>query len=105
LSSGIFDTGGASLAYARTWIYKKIYMSSLTGLGPAVQYQQFKNAENDLSRLAPAAKLNMALAIGLKPNDYRIGSNLILDSIYSRISGTDVYTSMLSFELFFNRQL
>jgi len=102
--AGIFDTLGASLAYAQMWVFKKYYVSTLTGLGPGVQFQKYELAQNNRERYSGALKLNFNLSLGQKRQTDALGVKFILDSIYSRVSDTDVYSSFVAAEFFYNRQ-
>lgn len=103
LSGGIFDTLGASFGYTRTWIYKETFLSILGTLGPGVQYQRFTDDFVDASKFAMAGKLNGKFAAGFKSKSYLFGTRLILDTLYARVRGTDVYSSMAGMEFYVNR--
>jgi len=104
LRSGDFYTLGASIAYAKTWLYKKAYLSVLAGAGPALQKQSY--IENNLQKESTtyAGKANFNFSIGIKPEDYIIGSSLMLDSIYSKVANNDTYSALASIEFFLNRR-
>lgn len=103
LASGKFNTAGASFAYVRSWTKENYYISGLGGLGPALQHQRYTRGDQSRSRIRPAAKANFNLSIGKKKNDHSYGANFIVDSIYTRIAGLDVYTSFVAAEAFYNR--
>lgn len=104
LATGRFDTLGSSLAYAQTWTYQKYYLSILGGLGPGLQSQHYHDGTEQQDKLSLAAKLNFNGSIGLKPNDYMMGVNFQLDSIYSQIADMEVYSSFVSVGCFFNKK-
>jgi hypothetical protein len=105
LKSGEFDTLGSSIAYARTWTRNDTYFSLLGGAGPALQKQTYSDNGNQKERMTLAGKMNLNLSAGLKPKKYMIGSSLILDSIYSQISNKEVYSTLVSVELFISKRL
>lgn len=104
LRAGEFNTLGGSVAYAKTWTYKKTYLSLLGGAGPALQKQSYIEKGVDQDRLTLAGKLNLNMSIGMKPKDYMLGTTFILDTIYSQISNKEVYSTLASIEIFYSRK-
>ena len=103
-SKGTFETAGSSLAHARSWNMNRYYLSTLAGLGPALQFQRYLRDDIENNKWTLAAKLNLNFSVGWKEKDYTTGAKFILDSIYSRVSQQDVYSSFVSAELFYNQR-
>jgi hypothetical protein len=104
LASGRFDTFGATWGRSRTWVRDRAFFSFLWALGPAAQLQKYVDSGNEFSKVAAAGKLNLNGSAGVRHNDYAFGTQLMLDSVYSRITGTEIYSTLLSMEFFFNRR-
>ena len=104
LSDGEFHTLGASIAYSKMWTHRRTYFSMLGGVGPAFQEQSYTEKCNDKERVTIAGKFNLNLSAGMKQKEYMMGSTLILDTIYSQVSNNEVYSTLLSLELFLSRR-
>jgi hypothetical protein len=102
LSQATFDTLGTTIAYAVTETKKSFYITGLAGLGPAGQIQYFHEGEEYKKQVRPALKVNVNGSIGAKSIDNGYGAKAAIDTIYSRVSGTDVYSSVFVAELFYN---
>ncbi len=105
LASGRFHTFGSTWGRSQTWVRDSAFVSFLWGLGPAMQLQEYIDSGNEFSKIAMAGKLNLNGSVGYRHKNYSFGAQALLDTIYSRISGTEIYSTLASIEFFFNRRL
>lgn len=105
LAAGTFDTVGCTFGRTRTWVKDSVFLSLLWGLGPGLQIQKYLDSGNEFSKIAVAGKLNLNGSVGMRHKDYAYGAQAMLDTLYSRISGTEIYSTLASVEFFFNKRL
>lgn len=102
LASGRFDTLGASFGYGYTYIDGRFFASALGALGPALQIQKLSQADgHDNTNYSLAVKINVNAASGWNYKDYVAGVKLLLDSLSSRVAGTEVASNLVSGQVFF----
>ena len=101
LASGRFDSAGGSLGYGYSYIAGRFFASLLTGLGPALQMQQVHLSDgNEATYYSLAVKINLNVAMGWNYKDYVGGVKLLLDSLSSRVDGTQLASNLWSGQVF-----
>jgi hypothetical protein len=102
--AGTFDTAGVALGYSKTWIWGRYFSSGLGSLGPAAQLQKYHDSGNEFSKVTLAGKLNLKVSAGVKSRNTIWGAQVMMDTLYSHIAGTEIYSTLASAELFVNRR-
>jgi hypothetical protein len=106
LASGRFDTLGGTWGRTQSWaITDNACFTFLWGVGPAGQLQRYVDSGHEFSKLALAGKLNLNGNLSWRHKEYSYGTQGMLDTVYSHITGTDIYSTLASIEFFFNKRL
>lgn len=101
LNSTILDTAGLGLGYGYTWVRDRRFMVAQGILGCGGQYQQIDQGGADLKdKLNLAAKVNLNLSAGYNFKVYSMGAKILGDSLFSSVRGTQLYSTVLSAQLF-----
>ena len=102
LDKGKFDTLGAGYGYGHMAISKDFFASGLITFAPAVQYQDIQRVEQNRATLVNvAAKGTLNIAAGWNSDEYVGGAKFLVDSLYSRVSGNEFWSSLISAQLFY----
>lgn len=102
LASGRFETAGASMAYAYSYIYGRAFASAMMGAGLGAQYQKIgRTSAGTVENLSGALKINVNGALGFNLKSWVGGVKFILDSLSADVSGTEVASNLVSGQFFF----
>lgn len=103
LSSGRFDTAGASFGGGYSYIAGRFFASALLAAGPGLEYQRIGRSDGggDFNHLSVAVKINFNASIGWNSQSYVGGIKFLLDSLSSNVSGTEVASNLISGQVFF----
>lgn len=103
VTGGTFDTVGLAYGYSKTWIWERYFASALGSIGPGVQYQRYEDSGNQFTKITLAGKFNGKLAAGVRGKDHIFGMQFLIDTLYSRIAGTEIYSTMATVEAYVNK--
>lgn len=102
LGAGQFHTLGWGFGYGYTYIRNYFFAGALVSLGPALQFQHIEREDAvTIDAISWALKGNMNLATGWNYDGYVFGIKGLLDSLYARVSGTDLWSSLARGQAFF----
>lgn len=105
LNSGRFDTIGFGGGYGYTYVNFPWFASGQLVFAPALQWQHIQRLDGNGSTLISwAAKGNLNLSAGYNHREYVGGAKVLVDSLYSIINDTQVWSSLISGQLFFGRR-
>jgi hypothetical protein len=106
LASGRFDSIGSSFGYGYSFIYGRFFASAQGALGPGLQLQQFRGSDgNDVRDYSLAVKINVNASTGWNYKEYVGGIKFLLDSLSSRVQGTEVASNLVSGQIFFGSRV
>ncbi|MGE0764428.1 MAG: DUF4421 family protein [Bdellovibrionales bacterium] len=95
LSSGSFDTLGAGMGYGYTFIRGRFFATAQFALSPALQFQHIDKSDGpDTKHLSLAAKGNLNLATGWNFKEYVAGVKVLIDSQYSKVGQTQMWSTL-----------
>ncbi len=95
LASGRFETAGAGGGYGYTFIRDRYFATGQLIFCPALQYQRIKKSEGgDAEHVSLAVKANLNLAAGWNEKTFVAGVKILIDSQYSKIDKTQVWSSL-----------
>lgn len=101
LDKGRFNTLGAGYGYGYTHIRDDFFASALITAAPALQHQDIQKVDDrHSSSVSWAAKGTLNLSAGWNPDEYMGGAKILVDSLYSRVSGNEFWSSLISAQLF-----
>ena len=102
LDKGKFNTLGAGYGYGYMYIHENFFASGLITIAPAIQHQDIQRVDNRHSTsVSWAGKGTVNLSTGWNPNEYVGGVKILVDSLYSRVSDNEFWSSLLSLQLFY----
>ena len=101
LSSGRFETVGASFGYGHSYISGRFFASALGMIGPGVEYQNIgRTTDGDVKNVSLAVKINFNASMGFNLKGYVMGLQALLDSISANVSGTEIASNTVSGQCF-----
>jgi hypothetical protein len=102
LSSGHFDTFGMGVGYGHTWVRNGYFGNVQLALSPGIQWQHLQRTDgNDTTLWSLAGKANLNCSVGYNYDKYVGGVKLLVDSLYSRVADTQVWSNLISAQAFF----
>lgn len=102
LDAGRFHTLGWGFGYGYTHIRNYFFAGALVSLAPALQFQHIEREDaRTIDAISWALKGNMNLATGWNYDGYVFGVKILVDSLYARVSGTELWSSLLRGQAFF----
>lgn len=83
-----------------TWVIpdSSWYWAGQSGIGPAIQYQQQQErggGDEETTAISAAGKFNFNSALAHNTQNETYGMKIIWDTMYSRLSSLDVYSTMI----------
>jgi hypothetical protein len=101
LASGRFDTVGWGLGYGYMFIRNRFFTGSQLALSPGLQYQRIRRSEGgEITKLSLAGKGNLNFSLGWNFDEYVGGVKILVDSLYARVSGTELWSSLVAGQVF-----
>lgn len=95
LAAGRFETLGAGIGYGHTWIRERRFATAQLVAMPALQYQRIQKSQGrDGEHVTWAAKANLNLSGGWNYKKYVLGLKVLIDTQYSKINHTQVWSTL-----------
>lgn len=95
-------TSGGSFGFAKSFALGNWAFNFMPTVGAGVQFQEIDLENQKTSRdWGLAGKLNLSSSIGRKIHGQSFGVVFLVDSLYTDISGTQIYASLINAEFFY----
>ena len=105
ITLGSFETFGAAVGYGYMWVHHRYFADAQGAIGPALQYENFQNiSQRQLTHFSFAAKINVNLSAGYNGRLWLMGIKLLLDSLSSQTSTTQMASSLVDAQVFIGRR-
>lgn len=95
---------GSTIGYGQTWVLdsKDVTLSLQGSLGPAIQRQQAEDRfQNQEESYGLSGKGGIKASLAQNNQDQTWGTRIFTDVLYSRLGSKDLYSTVLTFQLFY----